>query len=278
MGLRGHQGKVQAVAFDPAGDRFVTGGADGRVLVRDRNARQTLATQVRSRQPVEFVQYVNHNRLLACAFRDGWVRAYDPATGRVAWDAELDPGGVTAMTYDPGRWLLAAAGKGGKVRVWADRTGKLRGELAGHTRPVQAPSFQPPAGGWRPRTTAGRSSSADVPQQKKVARGVAFRGPVAALWSYRMSTSLPSARTERCSTRASRFGRSTRARGGFSISSRSVSSPGCPPRASTRPGSGAGWWTRTGRSRGSGSCPGKVTGAHLGQKARAAAVSIQSFR
>ncbi len=121
-----------ALALDISEDssRFLSAGADGRVLIWDAKTSQQLLTL--AKQP---------GRVFAAAFSpDGrWVASGGEGNGVFLWDAHsgqllaslLDhQGAIRAVRFAPGRSLLASASDDGSVRLW-----DLSGLAASNGRP-----------------------------------------------------------------------------------------------------------------------------------------------
>lgn len=57
-------------------------------------------------------------------WKNGFIRCYDPATGRVLWEiASAHRGAVTSLYVDAN--YILSGGEDGAVRVWARTTRKL---------------------------------------------------------------------------------------------------------------------------------------------------------
>jgi WD40 repeat protein len=81
QGRSGHQGAVGCVAFDPAGLRVVSGGADHLALIWTPGQNQPPKRLEGHRQNVDFCAFSPDGRLVVTGSRDSTFRLWDAATG-----------------------------------------------------------------------------------------------------------------------------------------------------------------------------------------------------
>ncbi len=123
--LCGHRGAVTAAAAVPHTNTFVTGGADGTVRLWSASA---------SRDRVELTGVgwgrslaIDAQRRLFTGGDDATVRAVDPDTGAVAWQA-LHPHWVNALAVVEAEQLLVAS-VAARLWFWSTADGSSRGHL-----------------------------------------------------------------------------------------------------------------------------------------------------
>jgi serine/threonine protein kinase/WD40 repeat protein len=123
--LCGHRGAVTSAAIVPRTNTFVTGGADGTVRLWSASA---------SRDRVELTGVgwgrslaIDAQRRLFTGGEDATVRAVDPDTGAVAWQA-LHPHWVNAVAVVEAEQLLVAS-VGTRLWFWSTADGTSRGHL-----------------------------------------------------------------------------------------------------------------------------------------------------
>ena len=76
---------------------------------------------------------------LAVGSAAGWIRVFDPASGRLVAEVR-HPGGVTALVFSRDGSLLVSAGRDGSARLWSPDDGRLLHTLR-HRGPVMSVSL-----------------------------------------------------------------------------------------------------------------------------------------
>jgi WD40 repeat protein/DNA-binding SARP family transcriptional activator len=115
--LRGRQ-RVQAIGFDAAGRRVVTGNWDGSVRVWDVATGRPLVTLAAHNGVVEAVAFSPDGTMLATAGDDTTAKLWDLAAGRRLLTLRGHTGSLTALAFSPDGTRLATGAVDGTVRVY----------------------------------------------------------------------------------------------------------------------------------------------------------------
>lgn len=123
--LIGHRGPVESADFNPAGDRVVTAGDDGRVILWD--AAGTIVGELIDEndgleqahdQRVNLAEFSPGGDLIATAGWDGIAKLWDATTGDLLVRLTGHDGRVHSVAFSPDGRLLATAGQDG-ARLWS---------------------------------------------------------------------------------------------------------------------------------------------------------------
>ena len=146
-----HPRAVTALAFNPVGDRLVTGCEDG--VARVFNTRDGKVTLELRQHPggVNAVAFSVDGKRIATAGADRQARLWDAGTGQLLATLQGSPEEISLLRFSPGgHWLLTAPGLFGgdgmklaSAILWDARTGERGATLLGHTAPVLSADFSP---------------------------------------------------------------------------------------------------------------------------------------
>jgi WD40 repeat protein len=148
--LTGHAGWVNSAAVGVAGDRVVTGGADGTARIWDPLAGQERAVLAGDAGPVTAVAASPDGSWLITGSSDRTARVWDPATWTEHAVLAVLAGhdrAITAVAVCPdGSWAVTGS-EDKTARIWDLGTGQMHAVLAGHDGAVIAAAVCP-GGGW----------------------------------------------------------------------------------------------------------------------------------
>ena len=169
--LRGHAGEVNSVSFDPRGERLVTGGQDGNLVLWNRATGEKIHSWPAHAKGVNAVAFSPDGRQIASGGDDGErtnaiVRLWEAASGRLQASLSGHRRPVMSVAFSPDGRRLASADLGGSVKLWQVETGQFMRDLEPHTRALFSIKFSPNgralagAGGYESLYFPGRSGSA----------------------------------------------------------------------------------------------------------------------
>jgi WD40 repeat protein len=115
--LRGRP-RVQAIGFDAAGRRVVTGNWDGSARVWDVATGRSLVTLAAHNGVVEAVAFSPDGTMLATAGDDTTAKLWDLEAGRRLLTLRGHTGSLTALAFSPDGTRLATGAVDGTVRVY----------------------------------------------------------------------------------------------------------------------------------------------------------------
>jgi hypothetical protein len=143
-------GTVLAVAFSPDGKTLGIAGADGTVILWDRQTGKVRDSFKAHDKRTTFLTFSPDGGALASVGQDRWVKFWDPDTGDRLLSLNKSRPEVNALALAPdGLSCATAVGypKGAKgteqILLWDARTGQERGRLTGHADVVLSLAYSP---------------------------------------------------------------------------------------------------------------------------------------
>jgi WD40 repeat protein/serine/threonine protein kinase len=107
----GHSAAARHIVFSPDGQRLVSCGEDGKVIVWDFSARERIATLTDHQGWVNWVDYSPDGKWFATAGEDHTVIIWDSARLDKAAVLREHRAGVSSVVFSPdGKWLLSSSG------------------------------------------------------------------------------------------------------------------------------------------------------------------------
>jgi len=135
-----HADSVTALAFDYAGDRVISAGADG--VVHIRNIENSHGTDlVGHTLAVNAVAYDPGTAKAVTGGADGTVRLWDADKGELLSIVGRHDGAVNSVTFVGSSSHVASGGRDGTVRVWNVDLHSQYQEFIGHEGPVNSVAF-----------------------------------------------------------------------------------------------------------------------------------------
>src|SRR5262249_3557444 len=139
--LRGHEGRVNAVAYRPDGRRLATAGYDQQIRIWDTRTGALLQPLLGHEGEVWALAYRPEGRLLVSAGEDHTLRVWDVDGRRLVRILKGHAGSVRAVAIRPDGQRLASAGEDRTVRIWDVESGKELLKLEGHEGPVNGVAY-----------------------------------------------------------------------------------------------------------------------------------------
>jgi WD40 repeat protein len=140
---------ISSVAFSPDGKLLAGGCLDGRVYVWNARTLTPVRVLIPSgvENPVLTVTFIN-NTTLASGSKGGFIRLWNPRTGKLNATLRSGDEDVFALAYQPQRGFLASGGADSKISLWAVPSVPLNAvqtrplvQLSGHKATVRTLAF-----------------------------------------------------------------------------------------------------------------------------------------
>lgn len=137
--LRGHEGNVNCLAFNPKGNLLASGGGGSVVRLWLTKTGEAVRTLPGHAGGVTCLAFSPDGSLLASGGGDGVVRVWDKHTRSLSGHDR----GVTCLAFSPDGTLLASGGEDGVVRLWDVVSGAIVFILTSHEGFVSCLAFSP---------------------------------------------------------------------------------------------------------------------------------------
>jgi len=133
----GHKGGINRVRFSASGERFVTVGSDGKVIVWDSLTLAKVTVHEKHDHPVVSAALSSDGRVVASGDSDGEVIVWQVKEGAVKKRFDVPGGKVNAVAFDESGSRLATGSDDGSVALWRlDAGGAERIEIGRHDKQV----------------------------------------------------------------------------------------------------------------------------------------------
>jgi WD40 repeat protein len=121
---------------------LVTGLGTPTLALWDRDSGRKLRSLDGDQATINSVAWARKGDLLAAVADDKTVRVWDAGAGKLLHTLDHKPHDVTAIAWSADSKLLASGTSDAAIRLW-DASGKDRGALKGHAKPVAALAWSP---------------------------------------------------------------------------------------------------------------------------------------
>lgn len=140
--LRGHEGHVLSVCFDPSGSRIASASRDETIRLWNVGTGEMLAVLGGHAGPVNAVAWSPDGSLIASGSADSTVRLWDGERRAAVAVLEGHTNFVYPVVFSPDGALVASGGWDNEIRIWDPVTSQSR-VLAGHGKEITSLSFSP---------------------------------------------------------------------------------------------------------------------------------------
>jgi WD40 repeat protein len=142
--LRGHQGRIMALAYRPDGQRLATAGQDRCIRIWDTaNGRVQLTIKEAHGKPITSLDYSPSNHLLASGSDDGTIKIWNANTGKVLHTLAKHQDHVSSVSFSQDSKRLASAGGDRTIMLWSVDSGSLLRTIKDHKAAVRRVLFSP---------------------------------------------------------------------------------------------------------------------------------------
>ncbi len=140
--LRGHRGRVDAIALSPDESRIASAGEDRTVRIWDRRTGASLHVLRGHAEPVAAVAFADHGASVVSASWDDTVRVWSVASGELVRELRGHRDRVRALAVAPDGRHVASGSNDDSIRVWDIVTGESVA-LEGHEDWLRTLAFSP---------------------------------------------------------------------------------------------------------------------------------------
>jgi Tetratricopeptide repeat/WD domain, G-beta repeat len=132
---------IRQLAFSADGRFLLAGDAAAQVSVFEADGRKKVASFDTRHGELRALVVSPASGLLATTGKDGFVRLWDPVTGRLLREFQASGEPLEALAFDPAGAALASGGEDKIIRVHDPDTGLLQTELKGHDDTIRSLAF-----------------------------------------------------------------------------------------------------------------------------------------
>ncbi len=138
---------ITSVVFSPDGQTLASGGAGGKILLRNTNTGQLKETLTQHTtvigKVVESVAFSPDGQTLASGNRDKIIRLWNPNNGKLKSTLTEHTDAVMSIAFNPDGKTLASGSQDRTIRLWNPQTGQLKETLTGYTDWINPVAFSP---------------------------------------------------------------------------------------------------------------------------------------
>jgi phage shock protein PspC (stress-responsive transcriptional regulator) len=139
----GHQGVVQAVAFDPSGRRLATGDSTGAVKLWDLSTNTELRSFSGHTSAITQIEFSPDGTRLAAAAKCLDIRVWNTNSGESICKSPDHPGAVNCIAFNHDGTKIATGSSDDAVRLIDVRTGEVLKQFFGCKPNIQSVAFLP---------------------------------------------------------------------------------------------------------------------------------------
>ena len=141
--VRGHRGKIHAIASSPDGKRFATAALDREIKLWDAATNKEIKTLVGHTDFVFSIAFSSDGKRLLSGSADRTARLWDLNSGLEVIQLTGHQGGVQQAVFAKDESLIACASSDGTARIYEGNTGNFLLTLRGHQNKLECIAFSP---------------------------------------------------------------------------------------------------------------------------------------
>ena len=141
--VRGHRGKIHAIAWSPDGKRFATASLDREIKLWDAATNKEIKTLVGHTDFVFSIAFSSDGKRLLSGSADRTARLWNLNSGLELLQLTGHQGGIQQAVFAKDESLIACASSDGTARIYEGNTGHFLLTLRGHQNKLECIAFSP---------------------------------------------------------------------------------------------------------------------------------------